>query len=85
MRLSFSLITVRPRTAKFCMLFYLVGLYQDCPNYTPGVKIGPHPGRHEFCMGLYIDNFYIFLYQAMGYQIFHVALYSGPLRIEPKL
>ena len=26
----------------------MVGLYQECPNYSPGVKFGPAPGVTNF-------------------------------------
>ena len=41
-------VAIRPRVTKFCMYLYLVGFYQDCPNYSPGVKFGPAPGVTSF-------------------------------------
>ena len=41
-------IRPRPRLTKFCMQLYVVSLYQECPNYSPGVKFGPTPGATSF-------------------------------------
>ena len=32
-------VAIRPRVTKFCMC-----LYQECPNYSPGIRFGPAPG-----------------------------------------
>ena len=47
---------MRHRATKFCMWLYLVGLYQDCPNYSLGVQIGRNPGIRKFYMDLYREN-----------------------------
>ena len=39
---------MRPRATKFCMWLYLVGFYQECPNDSPVVEIGPIPGVTNF-------------------------------------
>ena len=55
---EFSLyIAMRPRVSKFCMWFYLVGLYQECPSYSHGGQIRPCHGGHNFYVGLYMENF----------------------------
>ena len=41
-------VAIRPRLTKFCMQLYPVGLYQECSNYSPGVKFGPAPGVTGF-------------------------------------
>ena len=41
-------IAIRPRVTKFYMYLYLVGLYQECPNYSPGIKFGPAAGVTSF-------------------------------------
>ena len=35
---------MRPRVTNFACSFCLVGLYQECPNYSTGVKFGSAPG-----------------------------------------
>ena len=44
-------VAVRPRVTKYRMLFYLVGLYQECPNYSPGSNLAPPQGS-QFLHGL---------------------------------
>ena len=46
-------VAIGPRVTKFCMLLYLVGLYKECPNYSPGVKFGPAQGVTSY-IDLYI-------------------------------
>ena len=41
-------VAVRPRVT---MLLYLVGLYQECPNYSPGSNLAPPQGS-QFLHGL---------------------------------
>ena len=41
-------LAIRPRLTKFCRYFYLVSLYQECPNFSPGVKFGPTLGVTSF-------------------------------------
>ena len=48
-------VAIRPRVTKFCMYLYLVGLYQEHPNYSPGVKFGPAPGSIVI-HGIYREN-----------------------------
>ena len=43
-------LAIRPMAIKFCMWLYLVGLYQECLNYNPGVKIGSIPGVTSFTL-----------------------------------
>ena len=43
-------VAIRPRVTKFCMKLYLVGLFQECLNYSPGVKFGPAPGVTSFTL-----------------------------------
>ena len=83
-------LAIRPRHTKFCMKPYLVGLYQKCPKYRPGVKFGPTPGGggHNFYIGLYRENFRnlpVPSHKALAYQILHAASSSGPLPSVPKL
>ena len=40
--------SISPRAQIFGVQHCLVELYQDCPNYGPGVKIGPAPGVSSF-------------------------------------
>ena len=44
--------TRMPRSLIFGTQLCLVDLYQDCSNYSPGVKIGPSPRAT-----LYIDTY----------------------------
>ena len=48
-------LAIRPRLSKFCIKLYLVGLYLECQNYSPGVKFGPNPGVTRFFLA-YIDE-----------------------------
>ena len=43
-------IAIRPRLTKFCMQLHLVDLYQECPNYIPGIQFGPVPGVTSFTL-----------------------------------
>ena len=69
---------MKPRATKFCMKPYPVDLYQECPNYSPGVKFGPTPGVRSFTWTYKGKTLEISLYLAMVYQILHVALFSVP-------
>ena len=37
-------LAIKPMLTKFFMQLCLVGLYYECPKYSPGVKFGPAPG-----------------------------------------
>ena len=52
-------LTIRPRLIKFSMYLYLVSLYHECQNYSPGIKFGPTRGGggHKFYLRLYRENF----------------------------
>ena len=56
---------MRPRVTKYCMLPYVVGLYRECLNYSPGVKFGPDPGVTTFRMANIEKNLEISLYLAV--------------------
>ena len=44
--LEFSLyVAMRSRFIKYCMWLYLVGLYQECPNYSPGSNLASPQGH----------------------------------------
>ena len=64
--LEFSLyLAIRSRLTKFCMYLYLVGLYQECPRYGPGVKLGLAPGVTSFTWAYIGKNCQISLYLAI--------------------
>ena len=44
---------------------YLVGLYKECPNYSPGVKFGPAPGVTSFTLAFIGKILEISLYVAL--------------------
>ena len=49
--LEFSLyVAMKSMVTKYCMYPYLAGLYQECPNYSSGVKFGPVPGVTSFTL-----------------------------------
>ena len=48
--------TIRPRALIFGIKHHLVDLYQFCSNHATGVKIGPVPGGHMFCIGLFMEK-----------------------------
>ena len=50
-------VAIRPRVTKLCMYLYLVGLYQMCPNYSPGVKFDPALGVTTFTWAYMGENF----------------------------
>ena len=58
-------LAIRPRDTKFCMWPYLVGLYQMCPNYNPGVKFDPALGVTTFTWAYIGKTLEIFLYLAL--------------------
>ena len=64
--LEFSVyLVIRPRLTKFCMQLRLVDLYQECPNYSPGVKFGPTPGVSSFTLAYIGEILEISLYLAI--------------------
>ena len=72
-------LAIRPRLTKFCRYFYLVSFYQECPNFSPGVKFGPTPGGHRFHIGLYRENFKnlsVPSYKALCMYLYLVSLYG---------
>ena len=76
-------LAIRPRLAKSCMLFYQVGLYQQLPNYSPGVKFGPTSGVTSFTWTYKGKTLEISLYlaiklRATKFCMYIVALSSGP-------
>ena len=51
-------LAIRPRLTKFCIQLHVVDLYQECPNYSPGVKFGPALGVTSFslaCIGKILE------------------------------
>ena len=69
-------VAIRPRVTKFRM--YLVGLYQMCPNYSPGVKFDPALGGVATSMWAYIGKtLEIFVYLAIRPRLtkFHMQLH----------
>ena len=63
------------------MRLYLVGLFHECPNYSPEVKFGPTPGVTSFTWAYIGKALEISLYLAIkprATKNLHVALYSGP-------
>ena len=63
--LEFSLYAaMRPKLTKFCMKPYLMALYQECPNYSPGVKFGSVTGVTNFTWSYIAKTFVISLYLA---------------------
>ena len=58
-------VAIKPRVTKFCMYLYLVGLYQECPNYSPGVKFSPAPGVTSFTLAYIGKILEISLYLAI--------------------
>ena len=64
-----------------------MGLYQKCPNYSPGVKFDPALGGHTFTWVYIWKTLEISVpsHEAQAYQILHAASSSGPLRRVPKL
>ena len=48
---EFSLYeAIRHTFTKYYMQLYLVGLYQECPNYSCGIKFGPAMGGTSFTL-----------------------------------
>ena len=43
-------LAIRPRLTKVCMQLHPVDLYQECQNYSAGVKFGPAPGVTSFTL-----------------------------------
>ena len=87
-------LAIRLKLTKFCMQLHLVDLYQDCPNYSPGVKFGPTPGVISFTLAnirkileisLYFRNLRVTNHKVLAYQILHAASSFGPLPRVPKL
>ena len=58
-------LAIRPRLTKFSMYPYLVGLYQECPNYGPGVKFCSVLGVTSFTWAYIGKTLEISLYLAM--------------------
>ena len=76
-------LVMRPRVTKFCLWLYLVGLNQECPNYSPG-DFGPMPGVTSFTRGYIGKTVEISLYLATRPRVskFYLWLYIGELYQE---
>ena len=73
-------LVILPKLTKFCLHHYLVNVYQECPNYSLGVKFGPTTEVTSFTRAYMEKTLKISLYldiKPRGYQILHVALSNG--------
>ena len=57
--------TIRPRSTKFAIQLYLMGLFQVSSNNTPGVKFDPTAGVTSFTWGYIGKTLEISLYLAI--------------------
>ena len=64
-----------PRVTKCCTGLYLVGLYEECPNYSPWVKFDRILGVTSFTVA------YIYMYVG---KTFEISLYLAMRPMAPR-
>ena len=87
---SFWYLAIGPRATEFDTYLYQAVVYQECPNYRPGVKFGQVPEVSSFIWANIGKNLKSFWYLAIGPRaakfgiyLYQVAVYQECLNYSP--